>query len=109
MFLGKKHWAARFIGEAGVPLDGRVAAELSDMLIVVAEQYQRALHRDPMMKGADELDYLMLAARAAPDSRSALERLVKTFDLTEDRARRLLELVRESASRIFAAEGRALP
>lgn len=109
MLLGKKHWAERIVGEAGVPLDGRVARELIAMLGEGARQYQKALADQPDMKGADELDFLVLAARAAPRNASAVDRLVKKFDLSPERAARLLSLVRDNAFRIFEAEGRAMP
>lgn len=109
MLLGKKHWAERMVGEAGVPLDGRIGAELTAMLIDGARQYEAALRDQPDMKGADDLDWLMLSARKAPDTRSAIERLVKVYDLSEDRARRLLGLIRERATAIFEAEGRVMP
>ena len=107
--LGKKHWAERMVGEAGVPLDGRIGAELTSMLIEGARQYEAALKGQPDMAGADDLTWLMLSARKAPDNRSAVERLVKTYDLSEERAQRLLSFVRDRAKAIFEAEGRVMP
>jgi len=109
MLLGKTHWAERMVGEAGVPLDGRIGAELVTMLIEGARQYEAALKAQPDMRDADDLDWLMLSARKAPDSPSAVERLVKGYDLAPERAARLLLLIRERAHAIFEEKGRVMP
>lgn len=109
MLLGKKHWAQRMVVEAGVPLDGRIGAELVSMLIEGARQYEKAAKSHPEMKDVDDLGWLMLSARKAPDSASAVERLTRGYDLSPERAKRLLSLVRETARKIFEAEGRVMP
>lgn len=107
--LGKKHWAERIVSEAGVPSDTRVAPELVDMLIAGAYQFARVFAATPGSQPQDDLDLMVLSARAMPDNRSAVERLIAKFDLSDDRATRLLELVRQAAYRIFESEGRRLP
>ena len=109
MFLGKKHWAERIVRESGIPDDGRVFGEVRDMLITGAEQCERAVHTDPAGRGADDLDFLLMSARAMPDNRSAVERLVGRFDLSEERAQRLMDLVRQAAYALYEREGRSIP
>ena len=109
MFLGKTHWAERIVSEAGVPADTRVAPEIISMLILGAGKFEERYRASPGKGAADDLDFLVLSARAMPDNQSAVERLTEAFDLSEDRATRLLELVRQAAYRIFEAEGRKLP
>jgi len=109
MFLGKKHWAERAVRESGIPDDGRVFGEVTDMLISGAEQCQRVVRTDPEGHLADDLMFVMMSARAMPDNRSAVERLIKRYDLSDERATRLLELVRQAAYRMYEKEGRRLP
>lgn len=107
--LGKKHWAERIVSEAGVPSDTRVAPEIAEMLIAGARQFATVFAATPGFQPQDDLDLMVLSARAMPDNRSAVERLVEKFDLSKERATRLLELVRQAAYRIFEREGRKLP
>lgn len=109
MYLGKRYWAERAVRAAGVPADDPVGADLTDMLVLGAEQCHRMFRTTPGAPRADDLDFTMISARAMPTSVSAVRRVSERYSLPEATTTRLLSLVRKGAFEVFAEQGRKPP
>ena len=109
MYLGKRYWAERAVQAAGVPAGDPVGIELTDMLVLGAEQCHRQFRAHPDAPRVDDLDCTMISARAMPTSPSARRRIGERYALDEEMTTQLLSLVRKAAFEVFEAQGRKLP
>lgn len=109
MYLGKRYWAEQAVRAAGVPAGDPVGAELTDMLVLGAEQCHRMFRAQPDAPRADDLDFTMISARAMPTSPSAVRRVSERYSLPEETTTHLLSLVRKGAFQVFAEQGRTPP
>lgn len=106
MYLGKRYWAEQAVRTAGVPLDEPVGRDLTEMLVLGAEQCHRMFRSQPDAPRADDLDFTMISARAMPTSPSAVRRVSERYSLPVETTTQLLSLVSKAASEVFVAQGR---
>lgn len=111
MFMAKRTWALRVMDQANIPASSSLATELVDMLVRGAKQTQaltRTVEAGSRAK-LDDLDFIMMSARAMSDNVSAFDRLQEDAGLSGIEALSVLASVRAAANELYRNQGRMPP
>ena len=108
MLFGKRRWAAGVAGAAALEPASNTGRVIIALLVVGSKKAQRMVRGHGPRGDMDDLDFVMMAARALPDNPAAAARLEKTLSIPLTEANRLLAEVAAAAIRFYQAQGREL-
>jgi tRNA pseudouridine-54 N-methylase len=108
MLFAKRRWATEVAGAAGLEAASNTGRVVITLLVIGAKQAHRMVRGEGPRGSVDDLDLVMMAARALPDTPAAAARLEKTLSISLGETERLLSEVAAAAVRFYLAQGRDL-
>ncbi len=108
MLLGKRRWATDVAEAAGLGAATGPGKAVVRLLVVGSKVAQRMARGSGPRGDLDDLDYVLMAARAMPDNPAAVSRAEKDLGLAEGQGRAALLKVAAAAVGLYQANGRDL-
>lgn len=108
MLFGKRRWATEVAEAAGMETHSPAAQAVVRLLVVGAKQAQRMTRNAGPRGDMDDLDFVLMCARALPDNPAAVTRAEKDLGLPQGEGRTTLAGVAAAAVRLYQSNGREL-
>lgn len=108
MLFGKRRWAAEVAAAAGLAPKSPDSAAVVRLLVVGSKQAQRMVRKGGPRGDMDDLDFVMMCARALPDDAAAVSRVETDLGLSDGEGRKILAGVAAAAVRLYQSNGRDL-